>query len=228
MDERRKMIDLDDFGKLKDINILKSKKNQDEITPKEVEEFYQEKILELEQNFKNIIEKTKDEYYKKGFLEASKIKDKEYLKKIEEIKKEFLQEREKDLENLSKRYQFIEKEIREKLENYLNSLSNILLDNLEEILEYLYIQKSNSEIIKEAIFQIIAEFKENLPLEIKVSSSIFEEIKKSFPSIKIEKDTKLKEGDFIIEFYDFKLENRLKEKIEVLKDEIKRETKKFT
>lgn len=229
MDERREiMLNLDDFGKLKDINILKSKKNQEEITPKEVEEFYQEKILELEQNFKKSLEKTKEEYYKKGFSEASKQKDDEYRQKFEELKKEFLKQKEKDLEKLNEKYIYIEKEIKQKLDSYLSNLSNILLDNLEEILEFLYIQESNKEIIENAVIQIISEFKESLPLDIKVSSSIFESIKKSFPSIKVEKDESLKEGDFIIEFYDFKLENRLKEKIEVLKDEIKREIKKFT
>jgi len=221
------MLNLDDFGKLKDINVLKDKKSQDEKSPKEIEQFYQEKILELEKNYQETIEEIKKEFFRKGYIEASKEKELEFSKKLEEIKKSFLEEKNQDLEELEKKYRYIEKELKQKLEEYLNRLSDILLDNLDEILEFLYIKESNSEVIQNAITQTILEFKESLPLEIKVSDSLYKDVKNSFSNIKIEVDESLKDGDFIIEFYDFKLENRFKEKIEVLKDEIKRETKKF-
>ncbi len=222
------MLNLDDFGKLKDINILKSRKNQEEITPKEVEEFYQEKILELEENYRKKLEETKKEYFEKGFKEAVKKKDEEFQNILKDLKEKVEKEKEQEINNISQKYRYIEKDLKEKIDQYLTDLSNILLDNLEEILEFLYIQNSNKDIIKDAITQTILEFKESIPIEIKVSPTIYDEINKSFTNIKIEKDDNLKNGDYVIEFYDFKLENRFKEKIEVLKDEIKRETKKFT
>ncbi len=222
------MLELDDFGKLKEADPQEDKESKEEKSIEEVERFYQEKILELEKSYQKTIEETKKEFFQKGYIKASKEKEAEFSKKLEEIKKSFLKEKNQDLEELKKKYGYIEKELKQKLEEYLNKLSNILLDNLDEILEFLYIEESNSKIIQNAIAQTIVEFKESLPLEIKVSNSLYKEIKNSFSNIKIEIDNSLKGGDFIIEFYDFKLESRLKEKIEVLKDEIKRETKKFT
>ncbi|WP_187646994.1 hypothetical protein [Nitrosophilus labii] len=230
MDERRDliMLELDDFGKLKNINELKDSDIQNEKTLQEVEKFYQEKILDIEKNYQELLENSKKEFFQKGYVQGTKEKEEELNKKIEEIKKELIAQKESQLEDLSQNYKKIEHELSLKHQDYLNRLSSIILDNLGEVFEFLYIQNSNVENLKEAITQIILEFKESLPLEIKVSKKLYEKVKKSFTNIKVDVDDSLKEGDFIIEFYDFKLENSFKEKIEVLKDEIKREIKKFT
>ncbi len=222
------MLELDDFGRLKNIKESKDNDIQNEKTLQEVEKFYQQKILDIEKNYKELLEKSKKEFFQKGYMQGVKEKEEELSKKIEDIKKELIAQKESQLEDLSKNYKKIEQQLLLKHQDYLNRLSVIFLDNLGEIFEFLYIQNSNVENLKESINQIILEFKESLPLEIKVSKKLYEKIKKSFTNIKIEVDDSLKEGDFIIEFYDFKLENNFKEKIEVLKDEIKREIKKFT
>lgn len=139
-----------------------------------------------------------------------------------------ISQKEAEINSLKEKYQKIEIKLQNRLHSYIVDLTSILLDNIEEIFEFLYIKESNLNEIKNSIENTISEFKDSWPLEIKVSRKLYEEVADSFKNTKVVIDESLKDGDFIIEFFDFKIENIFKEKIKVLKDEIKRETKKFT
>ncbi len=222
------MLNLDDFGKLKDINVLKSKSSEEDKTPKEIEKYYQEKILQLQREYEELVKKVEAEAFEKGYEKGLSVAKEEFEKRLLQESERIKSEYEKSLAEISNRYSDIKSALERKSEEYLHRLSEILLDNLSEMFEFLYIKECNIEEIKDAITKTIEEFKEALPMQIRVSKSLFEHVKGAFANIKVVLDENLKEGDFVIEFYEFKLENSIKEKLEVLKDEIKRETKKFT
>jgi len=222
------MLELNDFGNIKNLKELKKKEQNSKDVAKEIENFYQKKILELENEFNNILENTKKEYFLKGLKDGEKKKEEEYNKKIENLKNDLISQKEAEINSLKEKYQKIEIKLQNRLHSYIVDLTSILLDNIEEIFEFLYIKESNLNEIKNSIENTISEFKDSWPLEIKVSRKLYEEVADSFKNTKVVIDESLKDGDFIIEFFDFKIENIFKEKIKVLKDEIKRETKKFT
>ncbi|WP_200763814.1 hypothetical protein [Nitrosophilus alvini] len=218
------MINLEDFSHFNGSQI-------DEIenkSPKEVEAFYKKQIAKIQENYEAVLRKNQEEYYKKGYEEAKKEAEEEFEKRLRADLEALEKSKNEEIDEIKKKYASIEDEIKLKLEEYICRLSDILLENIETILEFLYIRKENHEYIQSAIEKIVYEFKESLPLSIRTGKEIYPLIKENFKKIEITEDSDIDEGDFVIEFHDFKLQNKIREKIEVLKDEIKREIKKFT
>lgn len=216
-------LDLNDFEELK-----KFKKDNNKKNIKDIESFYQEEILKLKKEFDKKKENIKKEYFQKGLIEGEQKKEEELKNRIEVFKNELISKQKKSIEDLKNSYKNIENSLIAKNREYIDRLNLLLLDTLGEIFEFLYIQDSNIAEIKNQISKILDEFKDNLPLVIKVSSSLYDDIKDEFRNIKIQVDENLKNKDFIIEFSNFKIESKIEEKIEILKDEIKREIKKLT
>ncbi len=75
---------------------------------------------------------------------------------------------------------------------------------------------------------MLDDFSNYMPLDIIVSKKMYEDVKDRFKNVSVKKSNELKNNEFVIEFHDFKIENRIKEKLDAIKGRIKRETKKLT
>ncbi|BCD68385.1 hypothetical protein [Nitratiruptor sp. YY09-18] len=221
-------LDLDDFSVFHEPDPKKDDKNIDHKSAQEVERYYQEKILQLEQEYKELLNKVSKESYDQGFEDASNSLKKEFEQKLQEFQKSMQEQKEKELAQLQEKYLGFEKEYEEKYNNFLMKFSDIVLDSTEEILEFLFIDESNTPTVQSAIAKLLEDFHNFMPLSISVSKGLYKPIKKRFQNVEIKQDDELKDNEFVIEFHDFKIENRIKEKIGVIKDEIKREIKKLT
>ena len=217
------MIELEDFSYFQEVeNKLKENNEQNKIEILK-EEF--QKRLEEER------EKAFQEGYKKGITEGKEEIEKKLKKEFEKFVKEKeieLQKKENELKELNSKLKKFRDEIEKKYTQYLDHINQILLDSLSEILEFLYIESRNENLISKIIQDILTEFKEQIEAEITVSPELKEYVKSVFPNAEIKTDKNLEKGDFVIVFPELQVENKIKDKIEILKDEIKREIKKFT
>jgi len=212
---------------IEDFNEILSVKNKiEEESKEEIEKKYIEEIQRLKREYQEKLKEEVKSAYKKGFHEgyekANNELKREYQRQIEDIFKE----KEEELKLAVKELGYLESEIREKFENYLNNVRELIVDSIYEILEFLYIELKDRESIVKAIERIILEFKESDSMEILAGKELYEILKNSLSNIKL--DESLDNNDFVINFGDFQIENRLKEKLNIIKDEIKREIKKLT
>jgi flagellar assembly protein FliH len=123
----------------------------------------------------------------------------------------------------------IQNSLKQHYQIYLAKISEIISDSIAEILEFLYIYEKDPEKVAEKINEILEELREFKVLKIKVSKDQNLELLQKFLShVSLEIDEKLEGNDFIIEFDNGKIENKFREKIEIVKDEIKREIKKLS
>jgi flagellar biosynthesis/type III secretory pathway protein FliH len=216
------MIDLEDFSYFQEAE-EKLKNNQSDNIEILKEEF-QKKLKEER-------EKAFQEGYKKGITEGKNEIEKqlkEQFQKIVQEKEIEFNKKYSEVEQLKSQLKVFQEEIKKKYEDYLDHINNILLDSLSEILEFLYIDSINESFISRTIQGILEEFKEQTKAEITVNPEFVKHLKSVFPNAEIKSDEKMEKGDFVIVFPELQVENKIKDKIEILKDEIKREIKKFT
>ncbi len=212
---------------IEDFNEILSVKNRiEEESKEEIEKKYIEEIQRLKREYQEKLKEEVESAYKKGFHEgyerANNELKREYQRQIEEI----FREKEEELKSSIEKLGYLEGEIRKKFDSYLNSVRELIVDSIYEILEFLYVELKDRESIVKAIERIILEFKESGTVEILAGKELYEILKNSFSNIKL--DDSLDNNDFVINFGDFQIENRLKEKLNIIKDEIKREIKKLT
>ncbi len=225
-------LDLDDFSTFGEIG-KKSESiklsDQDESKKiEELEQFYQEKIAQLENQYKELLNKVSKESYEQGFTDASQKLQTQMQQEIKQIQKELKEQKDKELEAMKEHYIRFEDDFGQKYQLYLGRFTDIVVDSIGEILEFLFIDKSNTKTVKEALDKLLEDFSNYLPLSIQVGKHLYKDIKEKFHTLEVKRNDELQNNEFIIEFHDFKIENRLKEKLSVIKDEIKRETKKLT
>ncbi len=223
-------LELDDFSTL---NRIEEKKEGEEAKEEgreiqELERLYQEKIAQLEREYKELLTKVSKESYEQGFADASSKFQKEMEEKITQIRQELTLQKQRELEELKEHYIDFEEEYDRKYTLYLSKFTDIVIDSMGEVLEFLFVDKANTETVKRALEKLLEDFSNYLPLSIQVNRHLYKEIKEKFTNVEVKKNEELKNNEFIIEFHDFKIENRIKEKLSVIKDEIKRETKKLT
>ncbi|NPA03899.1 MAG: hypothetical protein GXO61_03465 [Epsilonproteobacteria bacterium] len=223
-------LDLEDFSTF---NRLKreSKQLAGEDPQKRIEElerFYQEKIAALERDYKELLSKVTKESYEQGFNDAKEKLQEEFEQKLVQLQQELEKQKQEEVKELQERYLNFEKKFQEQYKNYLHRFSDIVTDSMGEILEFLYIDKRNSKYVENIINRLIEDFNNHLPLSIKVSKEMYPAIKERFQNVNVEVNPELENNEFIIEFQEFKVENRIKDKLTAIKDEIKRETKKLT
>ncbi len=224
-------LDLDDFSQLSHFQKESEEIKEESGDPKKIEEIekiYQEKILKLEQDYKELLNKVSKESYDQGFEDASAKFKQELESKIAAMQREFEERLEAETQRLQEEYLSFERSYEERYNQFLHKFTDIVLDSTEEILEFLFIDKSNTKHVQEAIAKLLEDFHNYMPLSISVSKKMYDAIKERFRNVQVKKSDELKNNEFVIEFHDFKIENRIKEKIGVIKDEIKRETKKLT
>jgi flagellar biosynthesis/type III secretory pathway protein FliH len=211
------MLNIEDFE-----SIQKNKETNQE-------ENYKEKYQLLLKKYEEEKNKIFEEGYKKGYEEAQKELTKKHeeeknrlISKFEIEKQEILKENEIILqEELTKLYE----EVKNQIKIFKEHFTNLLVDSLEEILEILFISQANAPVLKEKINKIINELEEEKFIKVIVNQELFELIKDA--NFKVEKGN-IEKGTFIIKFDNFYIESKLKEKMETIKNEIKREIKENT
>jgi flagellar assembly protein FliH len=221
-------LNLTDFTQLKNISKnLEEKENGDDLE-KEIQ------ILknQINQLLKQI-EVEKENAYKKGFEDAAKSLEEKYKnileQKIKEIEASFNDKCNAEIKQAEDTIEKIQNSLKQHYQTYLAKLSEIISDSIAEILEFLYIFEKDPEKVAEKINEILEELREFKVLKIKVSKDQnLELLQKFLSSVSLEIDEKLEGNDFIIEFDNGKIENKFREKIEIVKDEIKREIKKLS
>ncbi len=224
-------LDLEDFSTFSEVNQkkeeIKNGAQADEVT-KELERFYENKISELEKEYKELLAKVSKESYEQGFQDASAKYEVKLKDELKRAKEEFEEQKSKELAELKGAMLNIEDELKSGYKEFIGKFTDIVTDSISEILEFLYIDDSNGKKVQKAIEKLLEDFSNFLPLTLQVAPNMAEDVKKKFSTVVVKKNKELKNNEFIIEFHDFKIENRIKEKLGVVKDEIKRETKKLT
>ncbi len=216
------MLELEDFN-----NIISVKeKIKEEETKEQIEKKYIEQIQSIKKEYQQKLKEEVEKAYKKGFEEginkANTQLKREYQLQLQEIVKE----KESEIQYVLSKLKSIEDSLKERYLEYINNIREIILDSLSEILELLYIDSHNQQNITKAIETILLEFKDQNKIEIQVSETLYPLLKDTFKNVK--KNPQLENDDFIIDFGDFQIENKVKEKLKIIKDEIKREIKKLT
>ena len=225
-------LELEDFSTLNQIQQIKEEIKEQKIDEaakiEQLRDFYEKKIQQIENHYKELLAKVSKESYEQGFSDAKNEYEQKLKEAIEETIVQKEAEKEQALAEVKSTMLNIEESLKSNYKEYLGKFTDIIVDSISEILEFLYIDKSNVKIVKEAIDKLLEDFNNFLPLSIQVPPSLYEEIKKKFNSVEVKRNKELSSNEFVIEFHDFKIENRIKEKLSVIKDEIKRETKKLT
>jgi DNA repair exonuclease SbcCD ATPase subunit len=222
-------LNLTDFTQLKNISEnLEEKEDDNNLLEKEIE------ILknQINQLLKQI-EIEKENAYKKGFEDAIKSLEEKYKnaleQKIEEIEASFNDKYNAEIKQAQDTIKKIQNSLKQHYQTYLSKISEIISDSMAEILEFLYIHEKDPKEVAEKINEILKELREFKILKIKISKDQnLELLQKFLSNISLEIDEKLEGNDFIIEFDNGKIENKFREKIEIVKDEIKREIKKLS
>ena len=221
-------LNLTDFTQLKNISENLEEKENGNNLEKEIE------ILknQINQLLKQI-EIEKENAYKKGFEDATKSLEEKYKnileQKIKEIESSFIDKCSAEIKQAQDTIEKIQNNLKQHYQTYLAKISEIISDSIAEILEFLYIHEKDPEKVAEKINEILEELRELKVLKIKISKDQnLELMRKILSNLSLEIDGKLEGNDFIIEFDNGKIENKFREKIEIVKDEIKREIKKLS
>ena len=228
-------LDINDFRFLKKGKEEITEEKKEEVKPslEEVEEFYRQEIEKIKKQYKEEIEKEVKKAFEEGYKKGIEEKKQEFEGLLEsEIKKAVEEERNRLLEEFSKVNKKIENlliQIKEEYEKRVNYIDELILSALEEILYYMYIKPDNLEFISKEIRKIVNQLKNSSTVKIVIPASMEEMLKDlEVEGISLEIDENIPEGNFIVEFDNIQLETNFKEKIKILKDEIKREIKKHS
>ena len=221
--------------KLMDFSNIRSNKDENKEEDK-IENHLKQEVEILKKQIEDLlyqIEIEKEKSYKKGYEDAIKTEEEKFKKmleeKIKEISYHYEQNYEDQLKQLKDQFENIKKDLKEKYQSYLSKVEELIHDVIVSILEFLYIEVDNPNYLAEKINEILEDLRDLKVLKIRVGKNQnIEEIKKILPDVMIEIDEKLEGNDFIIEFDKVKIENIFRDKVEILKNEIKREIRKLS
>ena len=222
------MIDLDDFSPFLEVNRRSEAEEKEGEERKksleEVEAFYREELLKLQEQFKRELEKVREEAYSKGFQEGVEkarleleSQMKASLKEAEKSYQERLSQLKKNLDQLALQ---IEERGKSAISEFLKSVS----ESLVEILEFLYISPENAPFVKKSLEELLSTFSS----EELISVEVGKELGKIVTGKNVKVNEELGESDFRLTFKEFTLESKLKEKLNLLREELEREVKKLT
>jgi hypothetical protein len=220
------MVDLIDFSKITQKNLDEDKKYKELILENQI---LKQNIEELKQKIEEIRQISLIEGYEKAKDDLLQDLENQKQAYLNQLTKEFEEKLKQNLQTYAKNFQDINFKLNEGFKQILDKINAIISDSLEEILEFISINYHDPKSIKENISSIVEELKSYKPISIKVGSLELKEILKKFiPDIEIIHDESMNLNDFKVEFEFIKVENNVKEKIQLVKDEIKREIKKLS
>lgn len=217
-------LELEDFG------ASQEKPNSDEMSKEEIEQYYQSQIkklkLEYENKIKEIYKKAFDEGFEKGEKETKEKLNNEFNEKLKKELKRQEEHLQAEYVKLKKDIVSVLSELGERYRKHIQFTDELIISVLEEIMEYLYIDPSNMTYIAEELKSIIDDAKVSPKVRVEVSPILAPYFKNVASEIEVIENNKLKGGDFVVKMENAQFENKFKEKIKILKDEIKREIKK--
>lgn len=219
------MLDLEDFSS---VAAPKESEAREEHSKEQAEESCDKKLKALEKERFEAIGEEREKAYKEGYENAREELEREYREKLQNELEQLSKKQEQELSELKSQCAEVNREIGKKFEKQTVWLNDIVLDGITDILEFLYINTNNKESIARLIEKLIAEFQQAPVVEVHANREMCDVVRMVLPDVKMVEDDEVQGKDFVIDFSDFQLENTIKEKIDVVKDEIKREIKKFT
>ena len=222
------MIDLEDFSPFLEVDQKletdNSERKNDVNRIKEIEAAYREELLRLQTKYKKELERVKEEAYRKGFQEGAektRLKLEEELKiTVQKLESEYLDRLRRLEKNLNDLISQVEKKGEQVINNFLKSVSNSLV----EILEFLYTSPENAPFVKEKLEELISSF----TYEDLISVEVGRELGKVLKGENVTVNPELGDNDFRLNFKDFILESKVKDKLKLLREELEREIKKLT
>ncbi|WP_028950661.1 hypothetical protein [Sulfurihydrogenibium subterraneum] len=221
------MLNLTDFSKINKSNNLEDDKKYQELLMEN--SILKHQIKELEKKLEEIKQISLIEGYEKAKEELLKELEIEKQKYFNQLKQEFEEKTAQKLQLYKKTFEDLNYKLNQGLKEILDKINVIISDSVEEILDFLSLNYHNPQTIKDSIEMLIETLKSNNLVSIKVGKKELEELlKKALPDTQITLDETLNPNDFKLEFEMVKVENNVKEKIELVKDEIKREIKKLS
>ncbi len=182
--------------------------------------YYEEKIKEIKGSSYN---QGFEEGYKKGFEEGKASIEKEYKEKLEKLR-EFIKNFEKLLNEDIKNE--LKKEKEKLLKTYNEILEDLLISAIEFIIQQEY--KKDCGIVMNNILKTIKDFEleEYAKVQIFVNPVAFKILDKArflmeSDHYQILEDKSLGIGDFKVKTQDFEVESVVKERLDVVKEELK-------
>lgn len=222
------MIDLEDFSPFLEVN-RKSEEEEGERGEKEksledLEALYREELLKLQKHYREEMERVKEEAYKKGFqegLEKARLElESQMRSSLEEMEKAYNEK----LSVLKKNLDLLVSQIEERGNRVISEFLRSVSDSLVEILEFLYISPENVPFVKKSLEELLSTFSTEELLSVEVGKELGKLLTGEYVKINEE----LGENDFRLTFKEFTLESKLKEKLNLLREELEREVKKLT
>lgn len=222
------MIDLEDFSPFLEVN-RKSEEEEGERGEKEksledLEALYREELLKLQKRYREEMERVKEEAYKKGFqegLEKARLElESQMRSSLEEMEKAYNEK----LSVLKKNLDLLVSQIEERGNRAISEFLRSVSDSLVEILEFLYISPENVPFVKKSLEELLSTFSTEELLSVEVGK----ELGKLLTGEHVKINEELGENDFRLTFKEFTLESKLKEKLNLLREELEREVKKLT
>ena len=207
------------------------KKELEKEYEKKLNEILNEKISALTNYYEEKIKEIKDssysqgfeEGYKKGFEEGKASIEKEYKEKLEKLR-EFIKNFEKLLNEDIKNE--LKKEKKKLLKTYSEILEELLISAIEFIIQQEY--KKDCGIVMNNILKTIKDFEleEYTKVQIFVNPVAFKILDKArflmeSDHYQILEDKSLDIGDFRVKTQDFEVESIVKERLDVVKEELK-------
>ncbi|BAF69739.1 hypothetical protein [Nitratiruptor sp. SB155-2] len=216
-------LDLDDFSILLNDQEEVTQQNQQK-APEDIERQYQEKLLQLEKEYKNLIEKASKDSYEKGFQEATKLYEQKMQENLSKLQKEFEEQYKQKQQLDAKNMAHMTEELKKAYEMTIEKFSTQINEYITSILEYLYIDPNNSQYVVEKIEEILEQFHNYFPISIEVSSRLKDLLQNKIASgVEIKVNEHMKENEFVIHFHDFQIKPDLTKKLELVKDELSQE-----
>lgn len=190
-------------------------------------ELLRKEIGDLKLKLKQQKEESFQEGYQAGRKEGYEQAKLEYEDKLREIDEKSKLELDEKLKDYINKLDRVIRSFQDNYKNILDKTIDLISDSLVEILEFVYLKEESFDIILQQINTLIDEFYDYEFFVIKVGNeNLYRILKDKYDNVEI--DENLEGLDFIVDFREFKIENRIKEKLEILKDEVEREIKKLS
>ena len=166
-----------------------------------------------------VLEETKKSAFEAGYAEAKAQMQAECEATIETRLREVREVSRADGETAVA----VRGQIEAAVQKNIQRSNEIIVDTLGEVLAYLYLDKADAGFLAERIEKISAEFGSVPEITVHIHPSQREGVEAQLIDLKIVADPEVDAGDFVIDFSDYLVEHVLKAKIEVIKNEIKKE-----
>ncbi|MFN3788142.1 MAG: FliI/YscN family ATPase, partial [Sulfurihydrogenibium azorense] len=214
------MLDLIDFSNINKSNNLEDDEKYQKLLVEN--SILKQKIQELEKKLEEVRQVSLIEGYERAKEEMLKELELEKQNYYNQLKQEFEKQIAQKLETYKKTFEDLNYKLNQSLKEILDKINIIISDSIEEILDFLSLNYHNPQTIKDNILSIIETLKSNNLVKIKVGTKELQELlKKALPDVEVILEESLNPNDFKVELDIVKVENNVKEKIELVKDEIK-------